>query len=422
MSNATNYCKHLFDETTDGYIQLIKLENKDIKIYNGKNEELREIVEVVKGDKDVFLAPNTMYRKQRRVQNIRQFRALFQDLDLIKLGYHKSEVVYMIWDLYYEGKIPKPTMVVDSGRGIHVYWRISNAPYGALNAWQELQDYLYYQLKHLGADKKATDGARVLRLPSTINSKSNTECEVLYIDNELEYSMYELREKHLNYKPKQLQFQEAKTIKTNNKVISNQFFNSYSLHIARVEDLETLCKLRNYDMKGIRNALVHCYTYWKGIYTRDLDTLESEVIEFNNSFIEPLKESEIRAILRSVPKAIDKFINYEQGVRSGEVKRVSKGMRDKEGYWYKNDTLIDMLYITYEEQRHLKTIIGTQEKYRRNNERRTPRNENGLTKREQEKQDKIKAVKELHKQGYKQVEIVEKLGLTKGTVSKYIKL
>ena len=57
----------------------------------------------------------------------------------------------MIWLLHYEGKIPKPTMVTDSGRGIHLYWRIQNAPYGALNTWQELQDYIYYNLKHLGS-------------------------------------------------------------------------------------------------------------------------------------------------------------------------------------------------------------------------------------------------------------------------------
>ena len=50
------------------------------------------------------------------------------------------------------------------------------------------------------------------------------------------------------------------------------------------------------------------------------------------------------------------------------------------------------------------------------------RNENGLTNREQDKQDKINAVKELYKNGYKQSEIVEKLGLSKGTVSKYLKL
>ncbi len=76
-------------------------------------------------------------------------------------------------------------------------------------------------------------------------------------------------------------------------------------------------------------------------------------------------------------KILSKSIGYEQGLRSGEQKRVSKGMRDKEGYWYKNTILIERLGITANEQKHMKTIIGTDEKYERNNER---RNENGLTK------------------------------------------
>lgn len=81
-------------------------------------------------------------------------------------------------------------METDSGNGIHLYWRIQNASYGALNTWQELQDYL----KHLESDKKATDSARVLRLSGAINPKNQLNCEVLYIYDDLEYSMYDLRE------------------------------------------------------------------------------------------------------------------------------------------------------------------------------------------------------------------------------------
>ena len=137
---------------------------------------------------------------------------------------------------------------------------------------------------------------------------------------------------------------------------------------------------------------VHCYAYWKGIYVRDNYELENIVIEFNNAFTEPLKETEVQAVLRCIPKAIDKFIAYEQGLRSGERKRVSKGMRDKEGYWYKNETLIDRLGITSKEQKHMKTIIGLDEKYDRKNEKRRAdrRNEEGLTKREQEKVKYVK--------------------------------
>ncbi len=452
----TKFCDHLYDESTDGYIQILKLDDENnsgertIKIYNTKNDGLRDIVEELHKkedvflspntmylpkrrvenirqfralfqdiEEDVFLSPNTMYLPKRRVENIRQFRALFQDIDCESMGLEKAETVYMIWIMHYECKIPKPTMVTDSGRGIHLYWRIKNAPFGALNTWQELQDYIYYNLKHLGADRKATDGARVLRLPGTINSKSDTDCKVLYIDNDIEYSMYELREEYLNYKPKVYQLQMQQTKKIDNKVISNRFFNSYSLHMERANDLETLCRLRKYNMTGYRNMAIHCYAYWKGIYVRDNYELENIVIEFNNAFTEPLKETEVQAVLRCIPKAIDKFIAYEQGLRSGERKRVSKGMRDKERYWYKNETLIERLGITSKEQKHMKTIIGTDEKYRRNNEKRTPRNEQGLTKRQQDKQNLINEIQSFKNKGMTQREISEVIGKSIRTIKNY---
>jgi DNA-directed RNA polymerase specialized sigma54-like protein len=192
--------------------------------------------------------------------------------------------------------------------------------------------------------------------------------------------------------------------------------------MARASDIETLCRLRNYDVKGYRNSLLHCYAYWKGIYIRDMEALSSIVYELNDRFIEPLKQSEVDAMIRSVDRAIEKFIDYEQGIRSGEDKRVSRKMKERGGYWYTNETLIDMLDITEEEQRHLKTIIGTNEKYRRNNIRRRKerRNEAGLTMREQQKKDNIKAVKELAAKGLNQSEIAKEVGLHQSNVSRIL--
>ncbi|GAA0703192.1 hypothetical protein GCM10008904_10060 [Paraclostridium ghonii] len=431
------FCDHLYDDSTDGYIQVLKLNNKEnkneessqtqslkrtIKIYNTKHEGLRDIVEELYEQHDVFVAPNTMYIPKRRVENIRQFRSLFQDIDCKNLGLEKSETVYIVWGLYYAGKIPKPTMVTDSGRGVHLYWRMQNAPYGALNTWQELQDYIYYNLKHLGADRQATDSARVLRVPGTINSKNDVNCEVIYIDDNLEYSMYNLREQYLNYRPKsyQLQMEHSKTVE--NKVVSNKFFNSYSLHMQRAYDLQTLCRLRNFDMKGYRNMTIHCYAYWKGIYIRDSHELEKQIIDLNNAFKEPLKDTEIQAVLRCIPKVIEKFIAYEQGLRSGEKKRVSKGMRDKEGYWYKNTTLIERLGITTNEQKHMKTIIGIDEKYDRNNERRRAarRNEDGLTKKQEELKILQNKIKILKKEGFTNKIVSQKLLIPLKTLERHI--
>ncbi|WP_226891151.1 hypothetical protein [Paraclostridium bifermentans] len=60
------------------------------------------------------------------------------------------------------------------------------------------------------------------------------------------------------------------------------------------------------------------------------------------------------------------------------------------------------------------TIINKEEKYYRNNKRRRleRRNEEGLTKREQEKVDDIDKVKELVALGLKNKDIAEKLGLS----------
>ena len=80
----TEFCDHLYDESTDGYIQILKLDDKNnsdertIKIYNTKNDGLKDIVEELYKKEDVFLAPNTMYIPKRRVENIRQLDHYFK--------------------------------------------------------------------------------------------------------------------------------------------------------------------------------------------------------------------------------------------------------------------------------------------------------------------------------------------------------
>ncbi|MCU9811312.1 hypothetical protein [Paraclostridium sp. AKS81] len=62
------FCDHLYDDSTDGYIQILKLNNEEnkessntdstkrtIEIYNTRNEELRDIVEVLHEENDVFV-------------------------------------------------------------------------------------------------------------------------------------------------------------------------------------------------------------------------------------------------------------------------------------------------------------------------------------------------------------------------------
>ena len=418
-----NYVDHLYAKEIDGYIQVMQLRDKKVvEIKNYKGMSIADALEEYTGKKDTFISVNTSYNGRRLASNTRQFRALYIDLDHKEFTFH--ELFYAMWDLVLDEKIPEPTMVVASGRGAHIYWRIEHAPFQALATWQELEDYLCYQLKDLGSDKKATDAARVLRLPDTLNSRNNVECKVMIVNDDITYSMYDLREKYLKWKPKVFKTIEVEEQLDNKKVKRKilQFFTSYTLHIARAEDMLTLCKLRNYRVNGYRNMILHCYAYWLGVTTRDSHNLDEAVNDLNNKFTEPLKQTEVNAVLRCVPKAIDKFLAYEQGLRAGEVKRVSKGMRDKGGYWYKNKTLIEILDITREEQKQLKTIIGIEVKYDRrrvkDNEAKKAkrRNDNGLTLKQQElKKLKIK-IKKLRLEGLSMQEIADKLNINKTKV------
>ena len=408
---AVEYIKHLYSDDLSGYIQVAQLEDGQVvKIFNTEQKGIRKIVYEQRGEKDMFISPNSFYIPRRSSDNIRHYRALFIDLDLDI--HSKTEAAYEVYLLADSGRVPVPTMVIDSGRGLHCYWRIDHAPKAAAYTWQELQDYLYRQLKHLGADIKATDSSRLLRLPDTINSRNNALCKIMIV-NDNRYSMYDLREKYLHYKKKDKPEPGKRSSgKSRGKV--SRLFNSYTLHMARADDMETICRLRDYEVEGYRNSILHCYCYWKGIYIRDPEQLTEKTQDLNYKFRVPLKDSEIRAIVKSTSRAIEKFIDYEAGLRSGEDKRVSKAMKERGGYWYTNDRLIEMLNITEDEQRQLKTIISTKEKRRRDSLKKyqARRNEAGLTSREQRKADIMKMITELREQGLTVKEIADKVKLT----------
>jgi hypothetical protein len=91
----------------------------------------------------------------------------YPDLDAIKLA---------IYDL------PQPaTVITASGGGIHALWRIAPIEITSDNR-HIIKEVLRGLAVYLKADTKATDLARVLRLPSTINTKperNGARCEVI---------------------------------------------------------------------------------------------------------------------------------------------------------------------------------------------------------------------------------------------------
>lgn len=150
-------------------------------------------------------------------------------------------------------------------------------------------------------------------------------------------------------------------------------------------------------MYGHREEILFLYRYFTACFTEDTDEALSRSLELNDKFKYPLSEREVIRDTESATKAYYKRL-----------------------YKYSNEKLIELLEITEEEQKQLRTIIGTAEKYRRNNAKRTPRNSKGLTKKQQELEILKSEVMSLSKRGRSIRDIANILGISKSKISRLI--
>jgi hypothetical protein len=160
---------HFHHAKADGYITLARKENGKYKQYHYNPQEAARKLSEWLGE-DVYFSQNTFYKPERLISNIRQLRALYVDVDCYLLNYNPEYVLLLLEDDVFKRKIPDPSIIIFSGRGIVLIWRIEPVPYKALPLWQAVQNYLCEQVKSFGGDIKALDAARIFRIAGSINS------------------------------------------------------------------------------------------------------------------------------------------------------------------------------------------------------------------------------------------------------------
>ena len=125
---------------------------------------------------DAYFALATLKEAgNRRVDNVKQLKSFFLDLDCgpSKDFTSQGEAVKKLRQFCKDTGLPRPLMV-NSGRGVHVYWTFTEEVSYA--DWVPVAERLkrLCDEKGFGADPAVTaDGARVLRVPSTRNFKTD---------------------------------------------------------------------------------------------------------------------------------------------------------------------------------------------------------------------------------------------------------
>lgn len=460
-------------EGDDGYIALCSA--SDEGVFNQRHYLLDELLceldcMQVDGGKNYYFSVNSFYRPQRTLENVRQLRALYADVDFHHLppGGAKRRVddtlKFLEW-AYAEHELPAPSIVVKTGRGIQLYWLIEDLPKQGVPLWKLVQDALTGRLREVTEPldlhvDNVSDVSRILRLGGTRNTKAR-KMATLQVRSHNKYRLDKLIEAYfpeleiishgaqpfqtrgatIQAKPaqrvkrsaatngaehtrqakpaehkKQAEPVDGKPVRSTantrsvrgatNRAKAVYLYNLYSLHYARLCDLVKLLELRKGEVAGdeCRRRMVFLYRYWGCCYLHDPHRALEDTLRFNENFTTPLPRPAVEAATLSAEKAYFDWL-------SGTTVNIG-GNFYRRGYNYKNETLIDMLGVTADEQREMATIIGKEEKYRRNNARRTGRDETGLTQKQRETKAAAQAVQALRAQGKKQKEIAELLGLS----------
>ena len=403
--NTEDYINKIHSDSK-GWITRSVIDDNGYKQWHYKYAQLKDLEFT---GENIYITLNTFYKPCRRLENVKELNCLYIDLDYYKTGKVRSQILMDLEENYFNKKIPIPNYVLDSGRGLYLIWRINKVPSQALPLWKAVQDYFYNQLKSLGADRQALDSTRILRVPNSINSKSNT---VVSIIEQYDY-IYDLREIQNNFLPTL----KPKEKKKGRPSKINFIYRERSLYYARIQDIIKLCELREYDLKGHREVILFLYRYYLCTFTEDLTKALNDVLELNNMFTQPLKENEVIKATRSAEKCyLDKIKEYK----------------------YKNDTLIELLEISEEEQTYMTTIISKAEYKRRKqvrdriyqkknydsdkakkNYQEQLKTQGKLSKKEEISQRRAK-IKSLRKQGFKNKEIALMLELPIKTLERHI--
>lgn len=350
--------------------------------------EMPRILSLVDTTKDTWLSQAEFMRPNRRVVNLLRIGLLFCDIDCyIKKDDKEEDQRRKAWAigkkpddlcrafLYFceaEG-VPKPSIVVFSGRGLQVKWLLEKTiPRQALPRWNLCQREIVDRFLKYGADPAAKDASRVLRLVDTVNTRSGERCRVLHVSEAddrqpVRYNFEFLAEALLPMARWNIEKQQREREEKRNKfkLVDGQKksclrgFSGRTLAWHRLEDLRKLAELRGGVCEGQRMLHLH----WQLNFL-----LLSGASNSNLMFHEAAELARQLSPDGDYRQELSTLYKKAQMFERGE-KIEFRGKEYPALYTPKNDTLINLFQITDDEQRKLRTLISRDMAAERHNER-----------------------------------------------------
>ncbi len=355
------------DTTRTGFFSLLVDVRGEKRQDSYRLTAMPAVLSMVDPTRDTWLTQAEFMRPNRRVVNLARIGLLFADLDTYRQPWAAGRTPEALASavLFYcaqEG-IPAPSLLVYSGRGIQAKWLLDGTiPRQALPRWNACQRYLVDRLAGLGADPQAKDASRVLRLVDTVNTKSGNVCRVVHVEAgqdgaPIRYSFEYLAEMLLPVARWTVEQQrrdraERRQLKLlpGGKSDNLRGFSGRQLAWDRLEDLRKLAELRGGVSEGERMQ----HLFWRLNFLLLSGATHSSAMYHEAAALAGELDPSWSYRSKELMTLYSKAKAYEAG------EKVTLGGKEFAPlYTPKNDTLLNLFQITQDEQRQLRTIIGS---------------------------------------------------------------
>lgn len=358
--------------------------------------------------------------------------------------------------------LPPPSLIVSSGRGLQCKWLLTSAlpGGGALARWRAVQDEIFTALKPLGADGRARSPSQILRVPGTVNSKTGGVVRVLHRNTTPTHGGELLRTGVVGYNfevlagellpvPRiELQASKAATAATRAKAVEEaaeviagrvidvaanssadpakkyrtgaqrRYWASYKdLPRDRLRDLYKLAKMR-YPSGAVPAGKRDTFIFIAACFLVGCcipADLEGEIRDAAAKLSPMWTDAQVRGCVSSVLARSLKHL-------AGELAEFN-GKPVPQGYRWKNQTLLEWLEVTAEEETQLQTIISKAEVRRRKRDKaRNAARADGVQARAEYRAGKVEKTARalaLKDAGRSVQEIANTLGVSRRTVQAY---
>ncbi len=335
-------------------------------------EAALELLKGCRGQSNVYLSTQR-FRGRRRVAYLLSLSELYADLDYYRVPSLADAAPRRVLELALKALsgagIPEPSLAISSGRGLYLLWLHGAIPRSALPRWAACQREICRTLKHLGADPMAVDAARVLRVIGTRHGEAAAMVEAITPAGEA-WEFNRLADRVLPLTRAELHDLRVQRALRGSRSPSSsprtppEGFTAATLWEARLSDLQRLKELRWFGepMPDFRDRWLFVagvgmsWLAIPAVLRRELFALAREV----GGWTEARTRSKLHAIFRTAHEA-------------AAGKRVEwQGLEYDSRYRMRNQTIIEWLEITAEEERQMRTLISDDERRRRDRERKQP--------------------------------------------------